>query len=277
MKLNSRALILTLLCACLLVVSTVGAQEVLPDLFVLEDGEPITSELDVNNVLHAQLYSFNATEGDAVTITMISMDEDWLDPFLLLFGPSGQLLVVNDDSAGSSNSQISDYEVPESGNYYVLASSYDMIFTMSELGADLVALSDDEEMVKFELMVEGNNDSGEEHQFEVIEVGDSTEIEITEDAPIGYVVFEAEEGDTITLYANSDDVDTLLYLFDTDGNLVAVNDDVDFEIGEINSEIADFDVQIDGVYLAFVTVVGYDTTLLGEPEFDTGVIEFTVE
>jgi hypothetical protein len=264
----------------LIAVSAVGAQDddpVLPDLVVLEDGETITDELDVNNVLHARLYSFDATEGDAVTVTMISMDEDLLDPFLLLFGPSGQLLAADDDSAGGANAQISEYEAPESGNYYALASSYDVILTVFELGSDLVALSDDEEMVEYELTVEGNNDSGEEHQFVTVEVGDSTEIEITEDAPIGYVVFEAVEGDTITLYANSDDVDTLLYLFDATGSLVAVNDDVDFESGEVNSEIADYEVQVDGANLAFVTVVGYDTTLLDEPEIAPGVIEFTVE
>lgn len=273
MKLTTRALILTLL---LVIAFTVSAQDG-PDLVVLDDGETITSELDVNNILHAQLYSFDATEGDLVTATMISMNEDLLDPFILLFGPSGQLLAADDDAGGSSNAQIDGFEVVESGNHYLLASSYDVIFTMFELGTDVVALSEDEEMVGFELTVEGHNKSGEDHLYETTDVGDSTDIEITEEAPIGYVVFEAEEGDTITLYADSDEVDTLLYLFDAEGKLVAVNDDVDFEMENFNSQITDFEVQLDGMNLAFVTVVDYDTTLLGEPDFDTGAIEFTVE
>ena len=64
---------------CLALAITVNAQDdtqeqeeeiLLPNLIMLELEEPFAGELDVNNVPHAVLYTFGATEGDIITISM---------------------------------------------------------------------------------------------------------------------------------------------------------------------------------------------------------------
>ena len=47
--------------------------------------------------MQAQLYAFDATKGDTVTITMTQIDDD-LDPFLVLLGSAGEVIATDDDS-----------------------------------------------------------------------------------------------------------------------------------------------------------------------------------
>jgi hypothetical protein len=280
MKHRTRITLLVTLILCLMTTALISAQDEdpVPDFITLDDGEVFFGELDVNNILHAQLFTFGASEGDTVTIDLKTSDEELLDPFLLVFGPSGQLVSADDDSGGAPNASINNFDIPEDGNYYVVATSYNTIYEIFTLGADLVAATQESELVViFELSVEGNTNPNSDHQFTVVEGGDTVTFEISEEITVGYMVFAAEEGDMVNLLAASDDVDTLLYLFDTNGHLVMVNDDVGGEADTTNSRITDYEVPTSGVYLVFVTVVGYDSTLLDDPMFDPGEIEFTIE
>ena len=54
---------------------------------------------------------------------MTAIDED-LDAYLELFSPSGERLTTDDDSGGDSNAMISEFELPETGTYRILARGY---------------------------------------------------------------------------------------------------------------------------------------------------------
>src|SRR5262245_8343426 len=56
-----------------------------------------TLEGNINNRVFSIRYNFEGRAGDNVTIHMNATSGD-LDPFLLLFGPGGDLLQQNDDT-----------------------------------------------------------------------------------------------------------------------------------------------------------------------------------
>ncbi len=78
-----------------------------------------------------QFFTFNGMQGDVVTITMIADDNNALDSWVWLLTSEGFAgddlvpLVDNDDAAdssiGSYNSQIKDFELPETGEYTIRA------------------------------------------------------------------------------------------------------------------------------------------------------------
>lgn len=74
----------------------------------------------------ARRYSFSAPAGELVRITLTS---PILDTYLYLFGPGGQLLAEDDDSAGNLNSRIPPdptqfVRLPVSGEYIIEASTF---------------------------------------------------------------------------------------------------------------------------------------------------------
>ncbi|HEY7784196.1 MAG TPA: M12 family metallo-peptidase, partial [Pyrinomonadaceae bacterium] len=87
----------------------------------------------------ADRFSFNATAGDQITITMTRSGTS-LDPYLFLIGPTGMVLIQNDDSGGGQNSRIpssSELTLPHTGKYIIEATS----FAMNQTGGYTVALT----------------------------------------------------------------------------------------------------------------------------------------
>ena len=76
-----------------------------------------------NSVISADRYVFEASAGTPVAISMTSTA---FDTFLMLYGPSGDVVALNDDSGGTSNSRIPAdggfLELQESGQYVIEAS-----------------------------------------------------------------------------------------------------------------------------------------------------------
>ena len=78
---------------------------------------------------YADRYSFNATAGQQVTITMNGTTGN-LDPYLYLIGPDGYVAVQDDDGNGNSDSRIpmpssgSTFTLPQTGKYNIEATSY---------------------------------------------------------------------------------------------------------------------------------------------------------
>ncbi|MFN8372218.1 MAG: PPC domain-containing protein [Anaerolineae bacterium] len=94
---------------------------------VLEYGETIQGEIDDENF--QQIYTFEGSEGDIVTITMIDVSaEDSLDPLLILLDPAGTEVTRNDDGdsaiVGQFNSQIRNLTLPADGTYTIIATRF---------------------------------------------------------------------------------------------------------------------------------------------------------
>ncbi|NWF70305.1 MAG: pre-peptidase C-terminal domain-containing protein [Chloroflexi bacterium] len=101
----------------------------------VEDAEALeygdTVEGEITEDAPAVLYVFEGQEGDVVTITMIDTSRrDTLDPLLVLADENGDEVTRNDDADSSADlpdtfdSQITEFELPADGVYYVIASRF---------------------------------------------------------------------------------------------------------------------------------------------------------
>ncbi len=237
---------------------------------LLEDGESI--DLSFANTDGALLVAFNASEGDEVTISMTQTNDN-LDPYLVVFNSVGLILAADDDSGDEPlSSLIEDLEIPADDSYFVLATS----FSTRNAALD----GQDGEDLTFEITVSGNTPPADipEGSFAYstygLEIGESIDIEVTEEYPAAFITFIGSEGDEVTLSAPSDELDTLLMLFDYTGARIAVDDDGGSE--PLAAEIADAELPLEGVYFAILTYYSYqsfpDSGLISE-----GIVEFSIE
>jgi len=71
------------------------------------------------------LFSFNATAGDIITLTMVADPDSPVDPALALLGPDGKMVARNDDSLDSSfgmtNARLVNFPIPVTGTYTIQA------------------------------------------------------------------------------------------------------------------------------------------------------------
>ncbi len=83
-----------------------------------------TTNGDITNAEWFDMYSFTASAGQHVTITMLRTSGD-LDSYLQLYNASGTLLTSDDDSGGNQNAYINDFALATAGTYYIRATRYD--------------------------------------------------------------------------------------------------------------------------------------------------------
>jgi hypothetical protein len=247
----------------LLMVSVVSAQKddaeegsfILP---ALEEGVPFANEFE--NTAGAQIYAFNGTEGDEVTITMVQETGSGLDPLVVLLGEAGQVYAYNDDADGLS-SAIEDFELPASGTYYVLATTF--------TGLSFFSTEPEEDgPYEYELTVSGfeTPEDMEFDQFQFFgltaEIGDSGELEIMEETPLFFITFPGTEGQVINVVTELGTCsDTLLYLFDQNGNRIAFNDDEldnDGNILDLAARLEEVELPADGLYMIWATSFGFE-------------------
>jgi hypothetical protein len=210
--------------------------------------EILAEEGEITNRRPSEEYTFEANEGDIVTITMIDTSrDDGLDPLIILLDPDGNEIARNDDASdtglGLYNSQIFAFELPQDGEYTIIATRFQEEEGDSEGEYELT-------VIRYE--------SGEFVQDNAIEYGETIRGEITDDDFQQTYTFEGSEGDivTITMIDTSEDdtLDPLLILLDPEGSEIERNDDGSASIvGEFNSQIRNFTLPTDGTYTIIAT------------------------
>jgi hypothetical protein len=227
--------------------------EVTLNLPILLDGDSV--EGVVSPDVQANLYVFNGNEGDVVDLTMVQTDA--LDPYLLVLGPRGEVLAANDDADlenGDLSSHIAELTLPESGSYFVIASSFQYITTMGISEEETETTAE----LGYTLTITGNTavEDAEGFAFAAGELvaGEALEGEITAEEPVYYYTFTGAAGDVVDLTAASDTFnDTIVSVFGPGGARLAVNDDVDRDGGDFSSAIAGLELPEDGIYMVMVT------------------------
>ncbi|MFO7320418.1 MAG: hypothetical protein DIU68_001680 [Chloroflexota bacterium] len=149
------------------------------------------------------LYNFEGTAGQLVSITLVSDD---FDPLLVLIGPDGQELTINDDGGpGSLNSRIGPYSLPEDGEYTIVVDTYSHYYgtsTRSDGGEYVLTLAEvDFQPLEYSQTVEG-------------------ELGVNEQA---YFRFRGEAGDVVNVVVTSDNMSSRVSL-SLDGNLLMTDD-----------------------------------------------------
>lgn len=217
----------------------------------LEYGQTVEGELTNDALFHE--YTFVGAAGDTVTITQTSSD---FDSYLRLTDADGTTLMTDDDSAGSLNSRIGPYTLPEAGAYTITANS----LSSSSTGRYRLSLN----------------------LVDAIQLGfdETVEVSMLEDGV--YLLFDAEAGQAVNIEVDSGDrIDTVMTLRGPNGYEVARSDDsrgtVDPAIyNQLLGESGTYTVVI-APYSAFVS--GEVTVTLAEAELgslDDGpqVLEF---
>lgn len=175
---------------------------------------------------------------ESVSVSIAANSEDF-DPIVTLVGENGEVLNLDDDSGGDFNALINS-TLEENSTYFVV------VRTFYEDGAG-----------EYELIVSTISDSEVNVDVDVITYGET--IQATADDTTPRYEFEGQEGDVITISLSSDEFDTLLELFDSNGTRLMANDDIDSD--NLNSEI-EITLPVDDVYQ--IVVSAFDPPPVGE-------------
>ncbi|MCU0480014.1 MAG: PPC domain-containing protein [Anaerolineae bacterium] len=228
--------------------------------------------------VNAHLYAFNGRANDYVTISMIQPDRSTLDPYLVLLGGDGAVIASDDDSGPRLFSAlIQNVMLPTDGTYFVLATT--------KLGErfDFEGVADNtrETVTDFdyEILLEGTWVDSEELDYTSQSLGNSSPITATvsKEIPVVYAHFTARGGDRVTITTENAGkaMDTFLYLFDAEGNRIAVNDDGE-GIGYF-SQISNFTLPDNGFYVVIATSYGFNTAYQARGDWDgAGTFRLTI-
>lgn len=273
---NRKAILLAVLALLLFsLASAVGAQDddayLLP---ILADGETVEDEFVTTNDAH--LYAFQGTAGDLVTITMQQTDRDSiLDPYLILLGQAGAVYAVNDDSEDDKDpafaSAIVDFELPETGSYFIVATT---------LAGSMNSGSEDTEGGPFGYALSASGftlpEDADPESFlysgSSVEIGQASRLYSNAVEPIYFVDFMGTAGQVIDVKTTTDTVtDTILWLFAPNGIRIAANDDSNGTA----AELLGVELPEDGKYFMFATGFGFLNAAEGDytqdGEFDISV------
>ncbi|MDB9526598.1 trypsin-like peptidase domain-containing protein [Oscillatoria sp. CS-180] len=183
-------------------------------------------------------YVFEGQQGQRVAVEMTSQD---VDSYLILLSENNDSLYLeDDDSAGDLNARL-EITLPQDGSYIIIANSfaqgeqgsYDL--RLSEVGAGSV-----------QAPPAGNSERLILRESGVLSPGD----EIAPDGTLyDQYTFDGQAGQSVTVTIESQEFDTYLAIVDSNGNLVAENDDI--SASNTNSE-ASFTLPNTGRYLVIV-------------------------
>jgi hypothetical protein len=260
-----------------------GSTEIdLGDAESIEYGDTVEGEITDDQF--AIVYSFEGEEGDVVTITMVNASRSGgLDPFVQVVNEDGEVLAENDDADEDADldnnldSQIAEFELPEDGEYFIIATRFgfenggstgEFELTLEEGGGG-GGRDEDEDADE-----DDGGSGGDVGEAEAIEYGDTVEGEITDDQFAVVYSFEGEEGDVVTITmvdtSRNGELDPYLILLDENGEVIAENDDAERGArlpDDLDSQIAEFELPEDGVYTIVATRYQFEDGA-GEGEFE---------
>lgn len=218
--------------------------------------------------INGRIYGFNGSAGDVVSISMVSED---LDPYLVLLGPFGEVYAYDDDGGEEPLSSLIEFELPNDGSYFIFATTFS---GRSSMGL----LEEDDDPLAYTIAISGNT-LPEEIDPEVVQFfrgdlvfGESITGYSNLSEPVYYWAFDAEAGQIVNITVESDDFDTLLYVFGVGGDRIAANDDAD----GTNSAIEGLEIPEDGRYIVWATQYSYTYAAEAEDDEDYGGGDFII-
>jgi hypothetical protein len=223
------------------------------DIPVLLDDDFVTGVFEDN--VTARLYGFSANEGDRINISMTQIT-DGLDPYLVLLGDRGQVLIDDNDSGDIElASHIRDFVIPASESYFILATDFnyrDNIFV--EAGQ----VTAPEEPLEYTLQIDGIQATDVVTLYRgTLEYGVESRGGSSPRLPVFYYGFAGTTGQSVDITMQSQEFDAALHVFAPNGDRIAINDD---EIPNVsptqpNAAIRNLELPADGLYLVFATDV----------------------
>jgi hypothetical protein len=224
---------------------------------ILVDGETITTAFDTT--AGAQLYAFNGSAGDLVSVLVEQPRDSVLDPIVVLLDEVGYVVAANDDTGNPERTplaaEVVDVELPNDGTYFVLAMTIAGLLSMDYGESADAPYTVEVTASGFSLP---SNREADTLRYAGIIATYNTPLTLTlsREAPVFYVSFDGEAGDEIDLVTRlgggeGDVIDSLLYLFAPDGQRIAANDDP--EEGVYAAELRGIELPVDGRYVVFAS------------------------
>ncbi len=196
----------------------------------------------------AQLFAFNASAGDNITVD-VAPDSSAFVPYAVLLGPAGGVLAAGQPPLSAVT--------PFSASYFVMVTTREAVNELQ--------LESFEEPQGFQIAVNGNNpppQAGGRLGYFVTPLPYNTTFEEGYSSPqeaVYYFSFDGERGDTLNIVATSTKIDPVIYLFDPNGNRIETNDDADTLMlpATTDAAIEGFQVPQANTYHVFVTAVDF--------------------
>ncbi|NJO40098.1 MAG: hypothetical protein HC865_05355 [Cyanobacteria bacterium RU_5_0] len=167
-----------------------------------------------------EIFEFSGTEGDAIVLTVLGSQREHLraNPYFILRSPDGQILARNNftDSLEVEEQRLH-IRLPMAGAYQIIVLA-DSIDPNKASGFSLTVKRD----INFYTLDESST------------LSDGSDKLQSDSSPIETYQIEGNQGDVVTIEANSPDFDPYLFLLDAQGNVIASDDDSG---GNFNSSI----------------------------------------
>ncbi len=191
---------------------------------------------NITDVWPEQNWTFQANQGDVVTITMSAVEPNTgLDSYLYLYDPAGNELTSNDDYSSNYDSQIANFIIPATGAYTIRTTRFG-----DEMGSTSGPYS---------LLLE---QSAAALPVGSLGFGETVNGEISDAVASQLWTFDGVAGNTVTITMRSrpgSSLDSYLFLLDSTGTVLAENDDADDpNVGSLNSQIVRYTLPATGTY-----------------------------
>jgi hypothetical protein len=209
----------------------------------IDPGQAVNAAFDSQT--RSATYTFQGQAGQQVTITLTSED---FDVILTLKDTAGATLVSDDDSAGNLNARIKDFILPYSGGYQILVASS----AGASAGKYALKLESGGAFVPSPVPTEAAQQPTAVAQAGAggpINLGDTVNGSLAQLGATATYTFVGRAGDVVTIVATSSQFDINLELRGTTGRVLVSDND---SAGNLNAQIANFPLPVDGTYTVIV-------------------------
>ncbi|MDW8300617.1 MAG: hypothetical protein RML95_14900, partial [Anaerolineae bacterium] len=200
----------------------------------------------ITNEAFRTVYAFQGQQGEIIDAVMRRLDGN-LDPALLLLDSSNALIARDDDGADGLNAALSAVTLPRTETYFLVATRFGQAqgtttgrysLTLERVGvaADPALEAETLPLRYDEAAIRELNDAQPQHIY----------------------TFAALRGDLITLRMTriSGDLDPVLLLADSEGNVLLINDEAPDRRGTLDAAIVEWRVPVTASYLLVATRFG---------------------
>jgi len=215
---------------------------------VLAFDQPVQGQ--ITRDVFRQVYTFNGHGGDVIGLTLaavLATGSSALDPLLIVTDEQNTIIARDDDSGKRYDATIASLTLPRDGSYFVIATRF---------GQERGSTTGSYTLILSHAGVSVNNGS----TTSVLHYADNLVDQIGDagNAPEKVFTFSAQRGDliSVTMQRISGDLDPFLILADTQGNVLALNDDDPNSSGTLDAAIREWLIRKTGDYLIVATRFG---------------------
>ena len=181
---------------------------------LLSNGNAVTADLDAEVGMH--LYAFEGERDAQIAINMSRTDGE-IDPFLILLRADGRVEAWDDDGGNDLDARLQ-WTLPEDGVYFALAANWRGLYQNYD---------DDELDGTYRIEISGASAASGDLKLDPqslpiqkAELDSTIQGALNNDQPIFFAWLTVRDSIVVDLAAPSNQADTLMYVFDVEGQRI---------------------------------------------------------